>query len=81
MSFARVLKNLPGISQWQFIQKDKAAYVLKINRIKDSFDENETIKQMLLIIGNDADFSIEYVEEIPVLNSGKRKSVICEWKH
>lgn len=80
MSFARVLKNLPGIAQWQFIQKDKTDYVLKINRKVDSFDESETIKQILLIIGNDANLSIEYVEEIPVLNSGKRKSVICEWK-
>lgn len=80
MSFARVLKNLPGIVQWQFIQKGKYDYLLKINK-KSCFNESETINQILLIIGNEANLNIEYVNEIPVLKSGKRKSVVCEWKH
>lgn len=79
MSFARVLKNLPGITQWQFIQKDRNAYVIKINA-KENFDENNTLHKIRTIVGEDANLSIEYVTEIPVLASGKRKPVICEWK-
>lgn len=84
MSFARVLKNLPGIAQWQFIQKSKNKYVLKINKASQQknnvLNEQEVISQMHSIIGDNANLDIEYVNEIPVLNSGKRKSVICEWK-
>ncbi|MCM1006790.1 MAG: hypothetical protein NC485_02485 [Ruminococcus flavefaciens] len=79
MSFARILKNLPGISQWQFIQKDKLVYELRINP-KEDFDEERTLSEVLSVIGKDADLTIKYVDEIPVLASGKRKPVICEWK-
>lgn len=80
MSFARVLKNLPGIVQWQFIQKDKSEYLLKLNIQKDSFDLENTISQIKQIVGHDANIITEYVDDIPVLASGKRKMVICEWK-
>jgi len=79
MSFARVLKNLNGIVQWQFIQKGQKEYLLKINK-KEGFDEANTISEIKALIGEDAVLSTEYVDEIPVLASGKRKSVICEWK-
>lgn len=79
MNFARVLKNLPGIAQWQFIQKDRTVYILRINK-KNDFDEENTLSEVKKIIGDSAVLSIEYVDEIPVLASGKRKPVICEWK-
>ena len=80
MSFARVLKNLDGIRQWQFIQKDKSKYLLKLNVQKEKFDLENTLLEIRKIVGQDADVQIEYVEDIPVLASGKRKMVICEWK-
>ena len=80
MSFARVLKNLDGIRQWQFIQKDKSKYLLKLNVQKEKFDLENTLLEIRKIVGQDADVQIEYVEDIPVLALGKRKMVICEWK-
>lgn len=79
MNFARILKNLPGIAQWQFVQKDKTVYELRINTRED-FNEKRTLSEVISIIGEDADFTIKYVDEIPVLASGKRKPVICEYK-
>lgn len=73
MSFARVLKNLDGIRQWQFIQKDKSKYLLKLNVQKEKFDLENTLLEIRKIVGQDADVQIEYVEDIPVLASGKRK--------
>lgn len=79
MNFARVLKNLPGIVQWQFIQKDEKAYLLKLN-YKEELDLDNVIKEIKTIVGEDAEVSIEKVDDIPVLASGKRKPVICEWE-
>lgn len=80
MNFARVLKNLPGIIQWQFIQKGEREYTVRLNINKQNDVEETTIKEIQNIVGNDADIHIEYTDDIPVLASGKRKSVICEWK-
>lgn len=80
MNFARILKNLPGIIQWQFIQKDEKEYVIKLNVSKDSNVE-KTLCEIKNILGDDAIVRVEYVDDIPVLASGKRKPVVCEWKH
>ena len=80
MVLARTLKNYSDINQWQFIQKTSAAYMLKLNcRDVDTFKDiaiNEIIPYLKSVLGDDAVIEIEYVNEIPVLNSGKRKSVI-----
>ena len=36
---------------------------------------------MRRILGQDADLSLELVDEIPVLASGKRRYVINEWRN
>lgn len=83
MYFARVLKNYEAIAQWQFIQKGAADYTLKLTLIEGegAFPAEEEVKQALLaLLGEQAHISFEYVKEIPVLNSGKRKAVVNEWK-
>ena len=80
MNFARVLKNLPGIVQWQFVQKDEKKYLVRLNLKGNDVDTQNIIEEIKNIVGKDADISIEMVDEIPVLASGKRKPVICEWK-
>lgn len=79
MNFARILKNLPGIIQWQFIQKTEKEYLIKLNANKNLSVEN-TLKEIKAILGDNANVSVEYVNDIPVLASGKRKPVVCEWK-
>lgn len=79
MSFARVLKNIEGIKQWQFIQKDEKQYLIKLN-LSEKTSIDYIISQIKIIVGEDAGIEVELVKEIPVLSSGKRKSVICEWR-
>lgn len=79
MNFARILKNLPGIIQWQFIQKDEKEYLVKLN-ISEKCDVKNIIDEIKEVLGPSAVINIEYVSDIPVLASGKRKPVICEWK-
>lgn len=75
----RTMRLTHGIEQWQFIQKDPTHYVIRVavthgdNPILDT--EIATYKETL---GNDAEISVEYVNEIPVMNSLKRKLIVSE---
>lgn len=74
--------NNPLIKQFQFIQKDKKEYLMNIS-IKTETVKNEElnfINELKTVLGNDAIIKINWVDELPVLNSGKRKIVINEWK-
>lgn len=65
-----------GIKQYQLIQKDKKEYVIKINKSIEFNQEDEVIKNYKEYFGSDSKISIEYVQDIPILSSGKRKKVI-----
>lgn len=80
MTFARVLKNIPAIVQWQFVQKDEKKYCIKLNVGKD-VNMDDIRAEILLIVGYDAEIYFEHVSDIPVLASGKRKPVVNEWKN
>lgn len=83
MTLARILKNYDDqISQWQFIQKDQAYYQLKlsIKEGKEFIAKEEVLSMLKDIMGNNSNIEVVYVDDIPVLNSGKRKSVVNEWK-
>lgn len=66
------------IKQYQFLQLDKTNYLFKLN-LKGKFQrEEELISEFKKYFGLDAIIKVEYVDEIPLLNSGKRKKVINE---
>jgi phenylacetate-CoA ligase len=66
------------IEQYQFVQKDVRKYVFKVC-VPGIFNrEQELISEFKSYVGDDADFTIEYVNEIPLLQSGKRKKVVNE---
>jgi phenylacetate-CoA ligase len=72
--------NYTEIQQYQIVQKDKNKYVFKIS-INGEFERESQLKdEFLKYLGYDADFTIEYVKEIPLLASGKRRKVVNEWK-
>lgn len=79
MNFGRTLKNFKSILQWQFIQKAEKEYCVKL-QLSNENEIDSIIKEIHEIVGQDAVISIERVKDIPVLTSGKRKPVICEWK-
>ena len=67
-----------GIDQFQFVENEKGEYIIKM-KISDEFDkkdENVIRSQYAEYFGEDAIIRIEYVDEIPLLPSGKRKLVI-----
>jgi phenylacetate-CoA ligase len=68
----------PEIKQYQFIQLTLESYKFKLNTDQRFNREAELINEFKKHFGSDADITIEYVHEIPLLNSGKRRKVINE---
>jgi phenylacetate-CoA ligase len=65
--------------QYQFIQIASAEYVFKLNTSCEFRRERELIREFKLYLGEDASISIQYVDDIPLLQSGKRKKVVNLW--
>lgn len=68
------LSMTKGIRQYRFIQEDVTKYTLWLNGDRDVINEKEILDFISPYFGREAEIRVEYVDEIPVLNSGKRKS-------
>ncbi len=69
------------IKQYQFIQTDASNYLIKLNLENEKFPFETQLRSMFLEnLGLDATISFEYVDEIPVLASGKRKKIVNTYK-
>ncbi len=60
--------------QFQLIQYGEKDYLIKLNTDK-KVDENKILKEYKEYFGQDANIEIQYVDEIPLLSSGKRREV------
>ncbi len=67
-----------GIDQFQFVEEENGDYVIKMKVLPhyDPNDEERIRKQYATYFGEDATIRMEYVHEIPLLPSGKRKLVV-----
>lgn len=74
--------NNPLVKQYQFIQTDEKEYLMNISTENDNVktEEQKFIDKLKDVLGDDASVKINWVNELPVLSSGKRKIVINEWK-
>ncbi len=72
------LGRLGKVKQFQIIQEEQKDFRLRIcaNTPLSSETEGDVLARLKAILGTDARIEIGYVDEIPVLNSGKRKYLI-----
>ncbi len=64
------------LTQYQFIQLSKKDYKFKLNAPEKFLREGELLNEFKGYLGDDAKITVEYVHEIPLLSSGKRKKVL-----
>jgi len=70
--------NLNNVLQLQFVQQAPARYTLRLHKLP-AFDQEDEVKERLLgALGSEAQITVEYVDEIPPLPSGKRPYIINE---
>jgi phenylacetate-CoA ligase len=78
--FSTFLKNFCGILQYQIIQEKLDQLVINIVK-DDSYKDDNTadiISECKKRIGEDIQINVEFVKEIPLLKSGKRRFVISK---
>lgn len=69
------------VKQFQFLQNDRDQYVIRLNCGDDDFTEKETLLNDLKhFVGKDASITIEMVNDIPALASGKRKKIVNNYR-
>ena len=77
----RTMRLSHGIEQWQFIQEDERVYTLKITSTSNARPNvDKEIEEFKRTLGQKAIIQVEYVEDIPVLNSLKRKLIVSKLK-
>lgn len=69
-----------NLRQYQLIQTGPGKYTLKLNADRDAGRDARIRADYLTFLGADADLQIEYVDEVPLLASGKRQIVINQWR-
>lgn len=74
-SITNLMWSYQGIKQYQFIQKGKAEYTMRINLGDFELDEESVKRDLKRIVGEEASVIVEYTDEIPVLASGKRRYI------
>lgn len=73
-----LLNNYHELNQCQLIQKNNKVYVFKININGEFKNERKFIDDFKTYLGEDAIIKVEYVNEIPLLASGKRRVMVNE---
>lgn len=66
----------PELRQYQFVQLGKKEYEFILNPIKSFSRETDLIQEFKGYLGWDARIGIRYVDEIPLLSSGKRRPLV-----
>lgn len=78
-TWSAYMRKFSEIKQYQFIQKAEKEYLLKVNDNNKAYSNEEYDHTLRSVLGDDAIITIEYVDEIPILASGKFKKTICEY--
>lgn len=76
-----IMQYYTDIIQYQFIQNDQKSYTLNVvNKKGANFDIEKVTNFIMHWMGEDAIVKIEFSEDIQMLKSGKRPSVINKYK-
>lgn len=67
-----------NFKQFQLVQKDKKLYQFYLNTI-ETIDEFSLINEFKKYFGEDSEIKISYVDDIPLLGSGKKREIINEY--
>ncbi len=73
-----LVNKYPELKQCQLIQKSAGVYHLKLNTSKEFLRLEEFINKLKYYLGSQAIITFEYVNEIPLLASGKRRVIVNE---
>lgn len=74
------LEMFAKIKQYQLIQNDYGVFELNLIDPSESYTEKEYLDSLQELLGKGIRLNIHYIDMLPVLNSGKFRRVICNYK-
>ena len=77
-SISTAMWKYQQVEQYQFAQVGLGQYEIRLNLKEESLNEVELIADLKRVVGFDAVIFVRYVDEIPVLASGKRRYIVNE---
>lgn len=77
-SISTAMWKYKTVDQYQFAQVAQGSYQIRINAKPASILESELIDDLKRVVGSKAKIEIVYVDDIPVLSSGKRRYIVNE---
>jgi phenylacetate-coenzyme A ligase PaaK-like adenylate-forming protein len=75
-----LMKKYSNVIQFQFIQEEEKSYVFKLNVNGNFTNEKKLVTEFTKLFGDDSQIKVKYINEIPLLSSGKRRYVINNYK-
>lgn len=69
------------IKQFQLIQQDASHYHFNVNVDENIYTDEQLIKHLKEFLGQDASITIEHINGIPALASGKFKKTVCNYNY
>lgn len=78
---SRIMAEVKGIRQWQLIQKTSREYLLNYIANGDNVDYEYIKSKLKLTLGDNAQIRFNELNEIPVMNSQKRKYILNEFRN
>lgn len=72
--------KFPELSQIQLIQESQYDYTFLVNYDEEFTREKEFLNFFKSYLGEDAKVTIKYIDKIPLLNSGKRRVLVNQYK-
>jgi phenylacetate-coenzyme A ligase PaaK-like adenylate-forming protein len=71
-----LMKKYSNVMQFQFFQEEEKKYMFKLNVNGNFINENKLVNEFTNLFGEDSQIKVKYIDEIPLLSSGKRRYVI-----
>lgn len=72
--------TVPCVKQFKFTQTGEKTYTILLNVTEGFCAEAQVRENLTAVLGSDCDLKVEYIDEIPVLASGKRRYIENTWK-
>lgn len=69
------------IGQYQIIQNDRYHFTLNLLlKTGKTINEEACIREMQSVLGEDSQITVQYLDTVPITNSGKFRYVICNYR-
>jgi phenylacetate-CoA ligase len=77
---ALAFRRYDRLPRFQFIQENQKKFTLKLEGVRGMYADDDFRQTVEKLVGKDAVITIEHMDQIPHLSSGKFRRMICNYK-